>query len=247
MTQCIVFTVNLGGFIYCHKQCPRLVHPQLESELQISLKPVKHYIKHALEETSTHKTTNFHTVYASTERRFKVNLLCYAVIVSIWKSKPLHLVLKAATTNAWSEESFEGTQFWCWCLCSPVFSVLCLGFASVVVSWAWLSSISTCWMHSLPDPSTRGFFACKCLSLLPSDFSFHTSLQGTSTSNQIPLTNSIRPCWEYECFSQIHSASSWLGFLSAGAASLLIALSKQPKTLPNVCTKDRCLCNNKGS
>lgn len=135
-------------------------------------------------------------------------------------------VLESITILWYCEIQFGG--YVCIHLC-----LLCLGFASVDVSWGLLLSISTCWMPSLPGPSTRGFFVCKSLSLLPSDL--RSNVQGTSKA--------LLRKWMF----QSDPASSWLNFLSAGTTLLLIALSKQLKILPYVSTKDRCSCNNKGS
>lgn len=106
----------------------------------------------------------------SAERRFKI---CQ----HLKRVNPLHLVLTATYLKG---------------PINPVLvlklPVLCPGSVSVGVSWAWLWSISTCWMPSSPDLSTRGFFACKSLRLPASYF----PLQNQHFQSDPPLPASKR-------------------------------------------------------
>lgn len=79
--------------------------------------------------------------------------------VTSWKQQ-VHIVVYDSAERSFTVVLRAGYITY---LYSPLLPVLRLGSASVAVSWGWLSSISTCWMPSLPDPSTRGFFACMSL------------------------------------------------------------------------------------
>lgn len=64
------------------------------------------------------------------------------------------------------------------------------------------------------------------------------SLQGNSTSNQLLLTNFMRACWEYECFSLRLSASSWL---RGRATFLLIVCPNNLKPSQKSAKRTECL------
>lgn len=52
----------------------------------------------------------------------------------------------------------------------------------MAVSWAWRWSISTCWMRSSPDLSTRGCFACELHQKHPNNTLLISALTSASCS-----------------------------------------------------------------